>query len=423
MYVIFPADEVVYLSYGRLIVVPPNSTPESSNSPIRTNSLSPERTARDLELATNGTTSELEEKSKSPIIEGHSGKNQPSTSKQIELNEQQTTSKPKKRSLRLNFSLLRRSSSKSEPQQSSSRVRYSVGHKDQSGIVTPPSEAFKKFCNISGEPITTLPPREKSPLEVGLNGHQDKTSIGKRSSSSSKTSKLEEQSSKRSSKHSSSSSKSTTRPEKNSSPLPNHTGILKRSQSQIQRDIKTKDLSRKASTSNSLTAEAAFYPLSTSREKNLVEPSPEPVSRFRSSSFRLNLRRSKTPECQPARPERKKEKKITKPKPGLERKLSFSDYLAVSREKWTDDRAQPLGSSDRDIAREKSPVLSFFRKTPSPKNLGRDRTPYLSREGLHSNLVHETQFEDIPRPPSTGQKHTSGEGSIMRVAIFTTTNY
>lgn len=419
MYVIFPADEVVYLSYGRLIVVPPNSTPESSNSPIRTNSLSPERTARDLELATNGTTSELEEKA---IIEGQSGKNQPSTSKQIELNEQQTTTKPKKRSLRLNFSLLRRSSSKTEPQQSSSRVRYSVGHKDQSGIVTPPSEAFKKFCNISSrEPTTPLPPRrpsrEKSPLDLGLNGHQDKTSIGKRSSSSSKTSKPEEQSSKRSSKHSSSSSKSTPRPEKNPSPLSNHTGVFKRSQSQIQRDA----LSRKASTSNSLTAEAAFYPLSTSREKNLVEPSPEPVSRFRSSSFRL--RRSKTPECQPARPERKKEKKITKPKPGLERKLSFSDYLAVSREKCTDDRARPLGSSDRDIAREKSPVLSFFRKTPSPKNLGRDRTPYLSREGLHSNLVHETQFEDIPRPPNTGQKHTSGEGSIMRVAIFTTTNY
>ncbi|XP_074036557.1 SH3 and cysteine-rich domain-containing protein isoform X6 [Leptinotarsa decemlineata] len=41
MYVIFPADEVVYLSYGRLIYVPSSSSPENhlNTAPIRTNSL------------------------------------------------------------------------------------------------------------------------------------------------------------------------------------------------------------------------------------------------------------------------------------------------------------------------------------------------------------------------------------------------
>ncbi|XP_066245219.1 uncharacterized protein DDB_G0280579-like [Euwallacea similis] len=432
MYVIFPADEVVYLSYGRLIVVPANSTPESSNSPIRTNSLPPEPSARNLAAATNGTSALP---STSSAIEGKVADNQPSTSKG-QASEVLQVVKPKKKLLKLNFNLLRRtSSSKTDApltalSSSSSRVRRSVGHRDQSGLATPPSEAFQRFCNINRQSNNNHPPpvpeqkkysKEKTPSDQGLYPLQEKFSSKRSSSSSTKTSKpsllQEDQGSKKSSKRSSSSSRSIKQ-----SPLPNNTGALERSQSQIQRETR-KEPSRKISTPNSLTADA-FYPLSTSREKNLVEPSPEPVVRNRSSSFRLSLRRSKTPECQPSRPDRKKDKKVPKSKP-LDRKLSFSDYLTVSREKSSDGRVGPSVSSDRDIVREKSPVLSLFRKTPSPKNLGRDRTPHLSRDrtpyvSRDSILCsHESQIEENSRPPSTGQKHSSGEGSIMRVAIFT----
>lgn len=391
MYVIFPADEVVYLSYGRLIVVPVNSNPETSNSPIRTNALP--NLDRYSEPAENSSHSPND----SATIDCKLRENQPSSSRGEPQGSDER--KPKRKSLRLNFNLLRRGSKKSETQSPLSlRVRRSVGHQDQAGITTPPSEAFKKFCNISGpgpQASSLSQNREKTPSE----GQEASSQRSSYSSRNSKPSSLvqEDQSSKKSSKRSSSSSKSN-KQEK----LPNHIGVgtggLQRSQSQTQRDTQKEPL-RKGSTPTNLTTQS-FYPLSTSREKNLIEPSPEPRLRARSNSFRLNFRRSKTPEV-PARPDRKKDKK---PKNTLERKLSFSDYLA-------EGRAGVSVSSDREkppIAPEKSPVLSFFRKTPSPKNLGRDRTPYLSRDsGLYSKqFLQEPQFDDR----FAGQKHPTGEG-------------
>lgn len=446
MYVIFPADEVVYLSYGRLIVVPANTDPEHANSPIRTNSLPPEYSnighPSSTKISKSRGSTNSEPIPGSSTIEFNLVEGQPSTSRgepQDQKNSQET--KPKKKSLRLNFNLLRRSNSKNSESQGplSSRVRQSVGHRDQSGLTIPPSEAFKRFCHISspstntnnGNPsqIVAEPkksPKEKSSSVQGLNSQERISS--KRSSSSSKNSKppsigQEDQLSKKSSKQSSSSSKSNK--QEKSPALSNNTSIFQRSQSQIQRATRKED-SRNISTSTNQST-VAFYPLATSREKNLVEPSPEINIKSRPSSFRLNLRRSKTPEVssnQPSRPERKKdkEKKPVKPKSTLERKLSFSDFLPATR----DIRPEVLVTSDREklqVERDKPPVLSFFRKTPSPKNLGRDRTPHLSREsGLYTNqyLLHETHIEDNSRPANAGQKHTSGEGSIMRVAIFTT---
>ncbi|KAH1009902.1 hypothetical protein HUJ04_002198 [Dendroctonus ponderosae] len=400
MYVIFPADEVVYLSYGRLIVVPVNSHP--ANSPIRTTAL-PDRSET------------VEHSNHSPsdsTIDRKLRENQPSSSRGEREPQSSDEKKPKRKSLRLNFNLLRRGSKKSDTQSPLSlRVRHSVGHKDQAGITTPPSEAFKKFCNISGaaEPQASdphLPPsREKTPSDQGVNCQE---------ASSQRSSSLvqEDQSSKKSSKRSSSSSKSN---KQEKLPVPNHIGGLRRSQSQIQRDTQKEPL-RKGSTPTNLTAQK-FYPLSTSREKNLIEPSPEPLLRARSSSFRLNFRRSKTPEV-PARPDRKKDKKAqpSRPKNVPERKLSFSDYLAVSRDKSHEGRAGVAVSSDREkppIVPEKSPVLSFFRKTPSPKNLGRDRTPHLSRDsGLYANqYLQEPQFDDR----TAGHKHTSDQLSENRL--------
>ncbi|KAF7270680.1 hypothetical protein GWI33_016373 [Rhynchophorus ferrugineus] len=441
MYVIFPADEVVYLSYGRLIVVPPNSNPETTPTPIRANSLSYDYCNA---LVTGQAISKKNKRKQSCVappfnqplagpsrIDPYSVQNHPSTSQGAPNPPPESEKKSKKKSLKFNFSLLKRNSSRnSENSSSNTRVRKSVGHIEQARAATPPSEAFRKFCYISSpeEGCSGVPPpsdpknkapnlkeKEKTPSVQGYY-NQDKFS-SKRSSSSSKNSKSQEdQTSKRSSKHSSSSSKSKDKVEKGKlTPSPvsicNDLGAIKRSSSQIQRETRKDPGYRKVSTPTNLTTDT-FYPLSTSREKNLVEPSPEALPKKRSSSFRITLRRSKSPDVsssQPLRPDRKRDKK-PKGKSVLERKLSFSDFVALSRvEKSSELRPEGRGFSESEklpIKKEKSPVLSFFRKTPSPKNLGRSRTPNTLQQNRDLDTGTNQTYLD--------ERNRAGESSYYR---------
>ncbi|XP_063929382.1 uncharacterized protein LOC135141810 isoform X5 [Zophobas morio] len=110
---------------------------------------------------------------------------------------------------------------------------------------------------------------------------------------------------------------------------------------------------------------------STSSTKSRQSTASEPVFSLNklkpsSSSKSLNqpsTSREKSPKP-PVRPSRKKKQKVEE-KP-FARKQSFSDFLAISRDK------SPKPTSPTP---EKSPNLAFFRgKSPSPKTLGRNRT-------------------------------------------------
>uniref|UniRef100_A0A6P7EYR5 Uncharacterized protein LOC114324758 isoform X1 n=1 Tax=Diabrotica virgifera virgifera TaxID=50390 RepID=A0A6P7EYR5_DIAVI len=117
-------------------------------------------------------------------------------------------------------------------------------------------------------------------------------------------------------------------------------------------------------------------------------PSAEPKKKLtNSNSFRSFLKPSaltkeKVPEP-PVRPERKKDKKSDS---SDDRRLSYSDYLALNRERvprsdiinTRSDKVQQLRVKPIPIPkREKSPVLKFFRaQSSSPRNFGRDRTAF-----------------------------------------------
>ncbi|XP_072381374.1 uncharacterized protein Stacl isoform X2 [Diabrotica undecimpunctata] len=127
-----------------------------------------------------------------------------------------------------------------------------------------------------------------------------------------------------------------------------------------------------------------------SRPRTLSEsgnsPKAEPKKKLtNSNSFRSFLKPSaltkeKVPEP-PVRPERKKDKKSDS---SDSRRLSYSDYLALNRERvprsdiinTRSDKVQELRVKPLP-KREKSPVLKFFRaQSSSPRNFGRDRTAF-----------------------------------------------
>lgn len=168
---------------------------------------------------------------------------------------------------------------------------------------------------------------------------------------------------------------------------------------------------------------------STASEPIFSSPKSNP-SVVKSNSFRVDQ-----PESPPVRPERKK-KSLKLPvfhnSKSPERKLSYSDFLALNRENKRSE--EPSTPSDKKTQREKSPgIRKFFRDKSVPRNLGRDRTPFdfdtlfnrepspgtLSVQSLQQsgNSGSEEKGKQIPRTPTPSRAtpaFTDKEEGVLR---------
>lgn len=375
MYVIFPADEVVYLSYGRLIYVPLSPSSDTrSQIPIRTTSL--EATEIGISNPTVvPSTSTDSAKSKKPPASEPSSSPKPGPS---------------------NIGSLERPKAREKKSEQNSNTN---GNKSSKSKLVNPLKSLAGYTGSLERPLTS---RGKTP-ERAFNSNSNKSS--------------------KSSKHSSSSSKSRSQPGG--------------SREKVEAD-----------------AAALQTPIRDRTSSDSINAKPQKTNKFRSSSFRSFLRpsssRDKTPEPTPVRPERKKEKKVSKliaskPKsPVSEKKHSYFDLSAVIRDKieiprseiinTRSDQIQTVKVEKPVIKREKSPVIRFFRaKSASPRNSPRDRhsvdfdylfkrdaspgklsvhsVPQLKQgEGSGSNLAGQQNS------PSSGESSTLICGCVTNIA-------
>ncbi|RZC40471.1 hypothetical protein BDFB_014452 [Asbolus verrucosus] len=160
---------------------------------------------------------------------------------------------------------------------------------------------------------------------------------------------------------------------------------------------------------------------STSSTKSRQSTASEPVFQVNklkpvSSSKSLNqpsTSREKSPsEVAPVRPSRKKKLKVALEAKAPQRKQSYSDFLAVNREKSP--------KLPNQTPPEKSPSIRIFRgKSASPKNLGRNRTPLdfdllFKREASPAKLSVRSLEENIPKPIGK-TRLTPGESSALHL--------
>ncbi|XP_068897063.1 uncharacterized protein Stacl isoform X4 [Tenebrio molitor] len=165
---------------------------------------------------------------------------------------------------------------------------------------------------------------------------------------------------------------------------------------------------------------------STSSTKSRQSTSSEPVFTLNklkptSSSKSLNqpsTSREKSPnEPAPVRPSRKKKLKVAVEAKAPTRKQSFSDFLAINREK----SPKPVANQ----VPEKSPAIRIFRgKSVSPKNLGRTRTTLdfdslFHREASPGKLsVKSLNNVEESGPRLTGKRLTPEKSSPTKKRTF-----
>ncbi|XP_057670494.1 uncharacterized protein LOC130902399 isoform X7 [Diorhabda carinulata] len=437
MYVIFPADELVYLSYGHLIYVP--STPEPENQlrspPIRTSNeeselFSPSTSGPNPEHKESITSNEsFKTINRTKSVKS---KQKPKDevycigSKSIDLETKETTNKIRidglnyeSRGSSENRSLKRadipefsntnipeqyyEKTTNLNPESSFFLKRYATNRsiKSYKEIEKSSSQCTAKFNRSD---FLNRPAQSKTEIEQQFND----SNINEDANRLVKNKNLTDNDS-RSREIPNTSLKIKNSPETHSS-KPKTSKISRTKEADnigcktLERgSICNSNKSSKSSKNSSNSSKSIITTRPRTVSDSISSTKIEPRKKVTGSSFRSflgssALLRDKTPDP-PIRPERKKDKKTVQTSENSDRRLSYSDYLVLNRERvprsdiinTRSDKVQEVREKPI-IKREKSPGLKFFRsQSSSPRTLGRDRTAF-DFDGL---FKHE--------PPSPGK--------------------
>ncbi|XP_018568029.1 uncharacterized protein LOC108908470 [Anoplophora glabripennis] len=312
MYVIFPADEVVYLSYGRLIYVPLSPSPDSrANIPIRTTSL--EATEIVSNPAVPSTSTDSGKNKKPSVSESHCNP-KPGPSNIGSLERPKTREKKSEQNLNLNGN----KSSKSKP--------------------VNPQKLLPDFYGSLERPTRI---RGKTP-ERAFNSNSNKSS--------------------KSSKYSSSSSKSRSQPSGSREKVETEPTT---SQTHIRDRTSSDSINAKPQKTNKFRSSSfrSFLRPSSSRDKT---PEPTPVRPDR----KKDKKASKVVTPKPKSPVAEKKPSY------FDLPTVLREKIEIPRSEIINTRSDQIQTVkvEKPIKREKSPVIKFFRaKSASPRNSPRDR--------------------------------------------------